>query len=49
MHFDNQVEENVRAATELLQFGVDSETLAEVEAILKPVKNLTWPSGVQKS
>ncbi|XP_021903747.1 LOW QUALITY PROTEIN: L-galactose dehydrogenase [Carica papaya] len=49
MNSIKQVEENVRAATELFAIGVDSETLAEVEAILKPVKNLTWPSGVQKS
>ncbi|PPD83118.1 hypothetical protein GOBAR_DD19947 [Gossypium barbadense] len=44
-----KVEENVAAATELALFGKDHETLAEVEAILKPVKNQTWPSGIQRS
>lgn len=44
-----QVEENVAAATELAIFGKDEETLSEVEAILNPVKNQTWPSGIQQS
>lgn len=44
-----QVEENVSAALELQATGKDEKTLAEVEAILKPVKNQTWPSGIQKS
>ncbi|GMN52457.1 hypothetical protein TIFTF001_021591 [Ficus carica] len=44
-----QVEENVAAAVELVDVGKDDETLSEVEAILKPVKNQTWPSGIQKS
>lgn len=48
-HFDNQVEENVAAATELATAGKDEETLLEVEAILKPVKNQTWPSGIQQN
>ncbi|KAK1300061.1 L-galactose dehydrogenase [Acorus calamus] len=42
-----QVEENVAAAVELANHGVDSELLFEVEAILEPVKNQTWPSGIQ--
>lgn len=37
---------NVAAA---MEDGKDEETLAEVEEILKPVKNLTWPSGIQQS
>lgn len=37
------------AATELATFGKDQETLSEVEAILSPVKNQTWPSGIQES
>ena len=45
----NQVEENVAAAVELSIAGKDKETLSEVEAILKPVKNQTWPSGIQQS
>ena len=48
-HFQNQVEENVAAAVELSTGGIDEQTLSEVEAILKPVKNQTWPSGIQQS
>lgn len=44
-----QVEENVSAALELQATGKDEKTLAEVDAILNPVKNQTWPSGLQKS
>ncbi|MED6134057.1 hypothetical protein PIB30_033982 [Stylosanthes scabra] len=44
-----QVEQNVAAARELETSGIDQEALAEVEAILNPVKNQTWPSGIQKS
>ncbi|XP_076912508.1 L-galactose dehydrogenase-like [Bidens hawaiensis] len=40
-----QVQVNVAAATELAKGVKDAETLAEVEEILKPVKNQTWPSG----
>ncbi|GMI71990.1 L-galactose dehydrogenase [Hibiscus trionum] len=43
-----QMEENIAAATELALFGKDWETLAKVEAILKPVKNQTWPSGIPR-
>ncbi|CBI25068.3 hypothetical protein VitviT2T_003814 [Vitis vinifera] len=49
MNSIKQVEENVAAATELAIFGKDEETLSEVEAILNPVKNQTWPSGIQQS
>lgn len=49
MNSIRQVEENVAAAVELVNVGKDDETLSEVEAILKPVKNQTWPSGIQKS
>ncbi|KAK8586805.1 hypothetical protein V6N13_085827 [Hibiscus sabdariffa] len=49
MNSVKQVEENVAAATELALFGKDQATLAEAEAILKPVKNQTWPSGIQRS
>ena len=48
-YFGYQVEENVAAAMELNDKGKDEETLSEVEAILKPVKNQTWPSGIQQS
>ncbi|KAJ4914212.1 L-galactose dehydrogenase [Raphanus sativus] len=44
----SQVEENVEAVTELEGLGIDEETLCEVEAILEPVKNLTWPSGIEQ-
>ncbi|CAL0331451.1 unnamed protein product [Lupinus luteus] len=44
-----QVEENVAAARELAASGIDEEALSEVEAILKPVKNQSWPSGIQQS
>ncbi|QCD84220.1 L-galactose dehydrogenase [Vigna unguiculata] len=44
-----QVEENVAAARELAISGIDEEALSEVEAILKPVKNQSWPSGIQQS
>ncbi|KAL5561112.1 hypothetical protein UlMin_030859 [Ulmus minor] len=49
MNSIKQVEENVAAAMELTDKGKDEETLSEVEAILKPVKNQTWPSGIQQS
>ncbi|KAJ6948748.1 L-galactose dehydrogenase-like [Populus alba x Populus x berolinensis] len=49
MNSVRQVRENVYAATELATFGKDQETLSEVEAILSPVKNQTWPSGIQES
>ncbi|XP_034681751.1 L-galactose dehydrogenase [Vitis riparia] len=49
MNSIKQVEENVAAATELAIFGKDEETLSEVEAILYPVKNQTWSSGIQQS
>lgn len=45
----NQVQVSVAAATELATGEKDEKTLAEVEDILKPVKNQTWPSGIQKS
>ncbi|MFS7968077.1 putative L-galactose 1-dehydrogenase [Helianthus anomalus] len=43
-----QVRLNVAAATELAKGEKDEQTLAEVEEILKPVKNQTWPSGIQQ-
>ncbi|KAE9607152.1 hypothetical protein Lal_00026008 [Lupinus albus] len=44
-----QVEENVAAARELAASGIDEEALSEVGTILKPVKNQSWPSGIQQS
>lgn len=41
-----RLEENVQAFTELEGLGMDQETLSEVEAIPEPIKNLTWPSGI---
>lgn len=40
---------NVEAAMEVVNGEKDEEILVEVEEILKPVKNQTWPSGVQQS
>ncbi|XP_059448869.1 L-galactose dehydrogenase [Corylus avellana] len=48
MNSVRQVEENVAAALDLETAGKDEETLSELEAILKPVKNQTWPSGIQQ-
>jgi len=39
----------VAAALELSTSGIDEELLHEVEAILEPVKNMTWPSGIQQA
>ncbi|KAL0422480.1 UNVERIFIED_CONTAM: L-galactose dehydrogenase [Sesamum latifolium] len=49
MNSVKQVDENVAAAQELATVGKDEKTLTEVESILKPVKNQTWPSGIQQS
>ncbi|KAK4744952.1 hypothetical protein SAY87_011264 [Trapa incisa] len=49
MNSVRQVEENAAAALELETGGIDQETLSEVEAILKPVKNQTWPSGIRQT
>lgn len=44
-----QVEENVGAALELETAGKDEKTFAEIENILKPIKNQSWPSGIQQT
>ncbi|CAN4107873.1 unnamed protein product [Withania somnifera] len=44
-----EVEENIAAALELTTAGMDEGTLSEITDILKPVKNQTWPSGIQQS
>lgn len=49
MNSIKQVDENVAAAAELARVGIDKETLSEIEEILKPVKNQTWPSGIHQS
>ncbi|KAK9166132.1 hypothetical protein Scep_001323 [Stephania cephalantha] len=50
MNSVKQVEENVAAVVELATLGRrEEEILQEVGAILQPVKNQTWPSGIQKS
>ncbi|XP_072972440.1 L-galactose dehydrogenase [Typha angustifolia] len=49
MNSPKQVEENTAAALELSNVGIDEELLHEVEAILQPIKNQTWPSGIQES
>ncbi|KAL8136547.1 hypothetical protein V2J09_002548 [Rumex salicifolius] len=48
MNSVKQVEENVEAASELAAEGIDEKALTDIEAILKPVKNQTWPSGIQE-
>ncbi|KAL2623645.1 hypothetical protein R1flu_003850 [Riccia fluitans] len=40
----DQVRSNVEAAVAMSQ-ELDTELLQEVESILRPVKNVTWPSG----
>ncbi|CAN8276172.1 unnamed protein product [Cochlearia groenlandica] len=47
----SQVEENVTAFRELKEglVEMDKEILSEVESILKPVKNQTWPSGINQN
>ncbi|KAL7206188.1 hypothetical protein ACSBR2_018991 [Camellia fascicularis] len=49
MNSVKQVEENVAAAKELAMFGKDEKAVSEIEEILKPVMNRTWPSGIQQS
>ncbi|KAI8026357.1 L-galactose dehydrogenase [Camellia lanceoleosa] len=49
MNSVKQVEENVAAAKELAMFGKDEKAVSEIEEILKPVMNQTWPSGIQQS
>ncbi|KAK4476950.1 hypothetical protein RD792_016119 [Penstemon davidsonii] len=49
MNSVKQVDENVAAAVELATVGMDEKTLSQIEGILKPVKNQTWPSGIQQS
>ncbi|KAH6773180.1 oxidoreductase superfamily protein [Perilla frutescens var. hirtella] len=49
MNSVKQVDENVATAVELATFGKDEKALSEIEEILKPVKNQTWPSGIQQS
>ncbi|KAH6789879.1 oxidoreductase superfamily protein [Perilla frutescens var. frutescens] len=49
MNSVRQVDENVATAVELATFGKDEKALSEIEEILKPVKNQTWPSGIQQS
>ncbi|TMX04944.1 hypothetical protein EJD97_003729 [Solanum chilense] len=44
-----EVEENIAAALEVATAGMDEEALSEITDILKPVKNQTWPSGIQQS
>ncbi|RWW04313.1 hypothetical protein BHE74_00007277 [Ensete ventricosum] len=48
MNSPKQVGENVAAALELSSLGIDEDLLHEAEAILEPVKNQTWPSGIQQ-
>ncbi|KAL1564568.1 L-galactose 1-dehydrogenase [Salvia divinorum] len=49
MNSVKQVDENVAAAVEVATFGKDEKAISEIEEILKPVKNQTWPSGIQQS
>ncbi|KAL8541688.1 hypothetical protein ACS0TY_002811 [Phlomoides rotata] len=49
MNSVKQVDENVAAAVELATAGKDEQAVSEIQEILKPVKNQTWPSGIQQS
>ncbi|KAG8368570.1 hypothetical protein BUALT_Bualt15G0059200 [Buddleja alternifolia] len=49
MNSVKQVDENVATAIELATVGKDEKTISEIEGILNPVKNQTWPSGIQQS
>ncbi|XP_047946055.1 L-galactose dehydrogenase [Salvia hispanica] len=49
MNSVKQVDENVAAAVEVATVGKDEKAISEIEEILKPVKNKTWPSGIQQS
>ncbi|KAL1534454.1 L-galactose 1-dehydrogenase [Salvia divinorum] len=49
MNSVKQVDENVAAAVEVAAFGKDEKAISEIEEILKPVQNQTWPSGIQQS
>nr|CAD1822387.1 unnamed protein product [Ananas comosus var. bracteatus] len=49
MNSPEQVEENVAAALELSNVGIDEGLVREIEEILEPVKNQTWPSGIEES
>ncbi|KAF3340386.1 L-galactose dehydrogenase [Carex littledalei] len=46
---NSSTQENVAAILELSSNGIDKELLDELENILEPVKNQTWPSGIQQS
>ncbi|XP_031481806.1 L-galactose dehydrogenase [Nymphaea colorata] len=48
MNSVKQVEENVAAATEIGE-EADQQLLQDVQDILKPVKDQSWPSGIQQS
>ncbi|XP_042507194.1 L-galactose dehydrogenase [Macadamia integrifolia] len=48
MNSIRQVKENVAAALELVSVGKDEGSIREIEGILEPVKNQTWPSGIQQ-
>ncbi|KAJ4965457.1 hypothetical protein NE237_017306 [Protea cynaroides] len=45
MNSARQVKENVAAALELTSVGKDEGAIGEIQTILEPVKNETWPSG----
>ena len=55
VHVSSQVQRNIQAAKEALGLvksetqGREDAVLREVEQMLKPVKNLTWPSGRPKN
>lgn len=46
---DNKVDESKPAAAELAAIGKNEKTLSEMDDIIKPVKNQTWPSGIRQS
>lgn len=44
-----QVQENVDAVLEALAGKMDSQLLGELEVFMKPILNVTWPSGRQEN
>eukprot|EP00271_Cylindrocystis_brebissonii_P013533 TRINITY_DN33424_c0_g1_i1.p1 TRINITY_DN33424_c0_g1~~TRINITY_DN33424_c0_g1_i1.p1 ORF type:complete len:320 (+),score=64.46 TRINITY_DN33424_c0_g1_i1:220-1179(+) len=44
-----QVRENVEAVIAASEGKINGQLLSEVEAVLRPVKNITWPSGLPEN
>eukprot|EP00897_Mesotaenium_endlicherianum_P001748 jgi/Mesen1/1600/ME000134S00718 len=44
-----QVKENVEAVLQSVQGSIDAQILSELEGFMKPIKNVTWPSGLPEN